>query len=69
MWRHLLRRRMARQGVRPGTRCWPPDRGARLGWTGGGRLPLVVDAGSCTLGLTREVLPYLTASNRVLHST
>jgi D-lactate dehydrogenase len=37
------------------------------GWTGGGRLPVVVDAGSCTLGLTREVVPYLTESNRELH--
>jgi D-lactate dehydrogenase len=38
------------------------------GWTGGGRLPLVVDAGSCALGLAREVVPYLSASNVVLHS-
>ncbi|MYS23841.1 D-lactate dehydrogenase, partial [Streptomyces sp. DvalAA-14] len=38
------------------------------GWTGGGRLPLVVDAGSCALGLAHEVLPYLSASNRELHS-
>ncbi|MDX6353875.1 MAG: D-lactate dehydrogenase, partial [Streptomyces sp.] len=38
------------------------------GWTGGGRLPLVVDSGSCTLGLSRDVLPYLTESNRLLHS-
>ncbi|SHK93525.1 FAD-binding and (Fe-S)-binding domain-containing protein [Actinacidiphila paucisporea] len=36
-------------------------------WTGGGRLPLVVDATSCTLGLTREVVPYLTDANRALH--
>ena len=36
-------------------------------WTGGGRLPVVVDTGSCTLGLIREVAPYLTASNRELH--
>ncbi|MEV6012520.1 FAD-binding and (Fe-S)-binding domain-containing protein [Streptomyces sp. NPDC051976] len=36
-------------------------------WTGGGRLPLVVDASSCTLGLAREVVPYLTDANRELH--
>ncbi len=36
-------------------------------WTGGGRLPIVVDAGSCTLGLARDVVPYLTESNRELH--
>ncbi|MGV9346168.1 FAD-binding and (Fe-S)-binding domain-containing protein [Streptomyces spiralis] len=29
-------------------------------WTDGGRLPLVVDASSCTLGIGREVKPYLT---------
>jgi D-lactate dehydrogenase len=36
-------------------------------WTGGGRLPIVVDATSCTLGLAREVVPYLTGTNRELH--
>jgi D-lactate dehydrogenase len=36
-------------------------------WTGGGRLPLVVDAGACTLGLSRDVVPYLTEANRELH--
>ncbi|NUS17373.1 MAG: (Fe-S)-binding protein, partial [Streptomyces sp.] len=36
-------------------------------WTGGGRLPIVVDATSCTLGLAREVVPYLTEANRGLH--
>ncbi|GAB2824192.1 FAD-binding and (Fe-S)-binding domain-containing protein [Streptomyces daliensis] len=36
-------------------------------WTDGGELPLVVDASSCTLGLTHEVVPYLTAANRKLH--
>lgn len=36
-------------------------------WTGGGRLPLVVDAGSCTLGLARDVVPYLSETNRELH--
>lgn len=40
---------------------------AAWGWTGGGRLPVVVDAGSCTLGLARDVLPYLTDANRELH--
>jgi D-lactate dehydrogenase len=37
------------------------------GWTGGGRLPLVVDAGVCSLGLARDVVPYLTDANRALH--
>ncbi|WP_435175347.1 FAD-binding and (Fe-S)-binding domain-containing protein [Actinacidiphila sp. bgisy145] len=36
-------------------------------WTGGGRLPLVVDAQSCALGLTRDLAPHLTAANRALH--
>ncbi|MBM4792358.1 FAD-binding oxidoreductase [Streptomyces sioyaensis] len=40
---------------------------AAWGWTAGGRLPLVVDASSCTLGLAREVVPYLTPANRALH--
>jgi D-lactate dehydrogenase len=37
-------------------------------WTGGGRIPVVVDATSCTLGLAREVVPYLTDANRGLHA-
>ncbi|MFF2195962.1 FAD-binding and (Fe-S)-binding domain-containing protein [Streptomyces sp. NPDC058157] len=41
---------------------------AAWGWTAGGRLPLVVDASSCTLGLAREVVPYLTEDNRALHA-
>ncbi|MGW5847622.1 FAD-binding and (Fe-S)-binding domain-containing protein [Streptomyces sp. NPDC055254] len=41
---------------------------AAWGWTAGGRLPLVVDASSCTLGIAREVLPYLTDDNRALHA-
>lgn len=36
-------------------------------WTGGGRLPIVVDATSCTLGLARQVVPFLTDANRELH--
>ncbi|MFG2415940.1 FAD-binding and (Fe-S)-binding domain-containing protein [Streptomyces goshikiensis] len=68
----------------PGTCCatiWHSkgyEAGARLmanlvvtsawGWTAGGRLPLVVDASSCTLGLAREVVPYLTDDNRELHA-
>lgn len=40
---------------------------AAWGWTAGGRLPLVVDASSCTLGIAHEVVPYLTADNRQLH--
>ncbi|GAA3398283.1 FAD-binding and (Fe-S)-binding domain-containing protein [Streptomyces roseoviridis] len=41
---------------------------AAWGWTAGGRLPLVVDASSCTLGIAREVVPYLTEENRTLHA-
>ncbi|MFF1654601.1 FAD-binding and (Fe-S)-binding domain-containing protein [Streptomyces sp. NPDC058255] len=41
---------------------------AAWGWTAGGKLPLVVDASSCTLGLAREVVPYLSADNRALHA-
>ncbi|MEU2182449.1 (Fe-S)-binding protein, partial [Streptomyces thermolilacinus] len=37
------------------------------GWTGGGLLPLVVDASSCALGLGREVVPYLDGRTRELH--
>ncbi|MFE9385891.1 FAD-binding and (Fe-S)-binding domain-containing protein [Streptomyces sp. NPDC007025] len=37
-------------------------------WTDGGELPLVVDASSCTLGLTEEVVPYLTPANLKLHA-
>ncbi|MFD9906455.1 FAD-binding and (Fe-S)-binding domain-containing protein [Streptomyces sp. NPDC059063] len=40
---------------------------AAWGWTAGGALPLVVDASSCTLGIAREVVPHLTADNRLLH--
>ncbi|MGW8742422.1 FAD-binding and (Fe-S)-binding domain-containing protein [Streptomyces sp. NPDC055794] len=36
-------------------------------WTAGGALPLVVDASSCTLGIAREVVPYLTEVNQQLH--
>ncbi|MGY5137074.1 heterodisulfide reductase-related iron-sulfur binding cluster, partial [Streptomyces nigrescens] len=41
---------------------------AAWGWTAGGRLPLVVDASSCTLGIAHEVVPYLTPGNRTLHA-
>lgn len=41
---------------------------AAWGWTGGGALPLVVDATSCTLGIAREVVPHLTDENRALHA-
>ena len=37
-------------------------------WTDGGRLPLIVDATSCTLGLVREIAPYLSEDNRRKHS-
>ncbi|WP_406388222.1 FAD-binding and (Fe-S)-binding domain-containing protein [Streptomyces sp. NBC_00211] len=41
---------------------------AAWGWTAGGRLPLVVDASSCALGVAHEVVPYLTDDNRALHA-
>ncbi|MCX5197316.1 FAD-binding oxidoreductase [Streptomyces sp. NBC_00249] len=41
---------------------------AAWGWTAGGRLPLVVDASSCTLGIAQEVVPYLTQDNLALHA-
>ncbi|MEV6205431.1 FAD-binding and (Fe-S)-binding domain-containing protein [Streptomyces sp. NPDC051771] len=41
---------------------------AAWGWTAGGRIPLVVDASSCTLGIAHEVVPYLTEDNRALHA-
>ncbi|WP_433548770.1 FAD-binding and (Fe-S)-binding domain-containing protein [Streptomyces sp. CA-294286] len=41
---------------------------AAWAWTAGGSLPLVVDASSCTLGIAREVVPYLTDDNRRLHA-
>jgi D-lactate dehydrogenase len=37
-------------------------------WSGEGRLPVVCDASSCTLGLTAEVLPYLTEENALHHA-
>jgi D-lactate dehydrogenase len=37
-------------------------------WTGGGRLPVVVDSGSCAVGLGRDVVPHLTEANRELHA-
>ncbi|MFD3654945.1 FAD-binding and (Fe-S)-binding domain-containing protein [Streptomyces sp. NPDC058620] len=40
---------------------------AAWGWTAGGRLPPIVDASSCTLGIAHEVVPYLTEDNRELH--
>ncbi|WP_030198516.1 FAD-binding and (Fe-S)-binding domain-containing protein [Streptomyces sp. NRRL S-87] len=41
---------------------------AAWGWTAGGKLPLVVDASSCTLGIAHEVVPFLTDDNRELHA-
>jgi D-lactate dehydrogenase len=37
-------------------------------WTDGGRLPVVVDATSCTLGLVHEIEPYLTAESAEQHA-
>ncbi|MFI9081829.1 FAD-binding and (Fe-S)-binding domain-containing protein [Streptomyces sioyaensis] len=36
-------------------------------WTDQGRLPLIVDASSCTLGIAHEVVPYLTEENKGKH--
>ncbi|NYI06226.1 FAD-binding and (Fe-S)-binding domain-containing protein [Allostreptomyces psammosilenae] len=36
-------------------------------WTDGGRLPLVVDASSCALGIAREVVPHLAPENVERH--
>lgn len=36
-------------------------------WTDHGRLPLIVDASSCTLGIAHEVIPYLTEENLRKH--
>ncbi|MFV0131082.1 FAD-binding and (Fe-S)-binding domain-containing protein [Streptomyces sp. HMX112] len=41
---------------------------AAWGWTAGGRLPLVVDASSCALGIAREVVPHLGERTRELHA-
>jgi D-lactate dehydrogenase len=37
-------------------------------WTERGRLPLIVDASSCTLGIAHEVRPYLTPDNLRKHA-
>ncbi|MGC5165601.1 FAD-binding and (Fe-S)-binding domain-containing protein [Luteimicrobium sp. DT211] len=37
-------------------------------WSDGGRLPVVVDAASCTLGVLAEVVPHLDDAHRVLHA-
>ncbi|MFF3576047.1 FAD-binding and (Fe-S)-binding domain-containing protein [Streptomyces mirabilis] len=36
-------------------------------WTDGGRLPFIVDASSCTLGIRHEIGPYLTPENERKH--
>ncbi|MCM6778437.1 FAD-binding oxidoreductase [Nocardia sp. CDC159] len=37
-------------------------------WSDHGRLPIIIDASSCTLGAHREILPYLTDENRHRHA-
>jgi len=37
-------------------------------WSGDGRLPIVCDASSCSLGLAREIVDYLTPENRKRHA-
>jgi D-lactate dehydrogenase len=36
-------------------------------WSDGGRLPIIVDATSCTLGVAREILPYLDTDRLAKH--
>jgi D-lactate dehydrogenase len=36
-------------------------------WSDGGRLPLLCDASSCTLGIANEIVPYLTPENMSRH--
>jgi D-lactate dehydrogenase len=38
-------------------------------WSDGGRLPVVVDATSCTLGLAHEIVPYLDEDRLARHQT
>src|SRR6516162_10066170 len=37
-------------------------------WSDGGRLPIVCDASSCSLGITSEIIEYLTPENRARHA-
>jgi D-lactate dehydrogenase len=37
-------------------------------WSDAGRLPIVCDASSCSLGITREIVDYLTPENRERHA-
>ena len=37
-------------------------------WSDGGRLPVVCDASSCSLGLASEIVPYLRPENRERHA-
>lgn len=37
-------------------------------WSDGGRLPIVVDASSCTLGVTREIVDHLDEEHRAMHA-
>jgi D-lactate dehydrogenase len=38
-------------------------------WSDGGRLPIIIDATSCTLGAGRELLPYLDDTRRSRHES
>lgn len=38
-------------------------------WSNGGRLPIIIDATSCTLGAGRELLPYLDDTRRARHES
>ena len=37
-------------------------------WSDGGRLPIICDASSCSLGITSEIVEYLTPENREHHA-
>ncbi|GAA2527795.1 FAD-binding and (Fe-S)-binding domain-containing protein [Rarobacter incanus] len=37
-------------------------------WSAGGKLPIVVDAASCTLGVTHEVVEHLDAEHKAMHA-
>ena len=37
-------------------------------WSDGGKLPIVCDASSCSMGITREIVDYLTPENRERHA-
>ena len=67
--RALLRNPMGVQGVH-GRPCWMANHTIESlwRWSDSGRLPIVVDASSCTHGLAVETAPALSEANRERHS-